>query len=122
MKPLPLNRLAALENLLLRERPIYSLWVDDGDTDADVEERRHRLIADGRASAVDRFYSCPVGNDPRLPWFPRFVLYFQERGARDGSNANISGLRRQLLAPLFMNASSAATCVLSPSKSCAICS
>jgi hypothetical protein len=31
------------------------LWVDDGDTDADVEERRHRLIADGRASAIDRF-------------------------------------------------------------------
>jgi hypothetical protein len=56
MKPLPLNRLAALEKIRLRERPIHLLWVDDGDKiRADVEERRHRLIAEGRASAVDRF-------------------------------------------------------------------
>jgi len=55
MKPLPLNRLAALEKIRLRERPIHLLWVDDGDTDADVEEQRNRLIAEGRASAVDRF-------------------------------------------------------------------
>jgi hypothetical protein len=55
MKPMPLNRLAALEKIRLRERPIHLLWVDDGETDADVEKRRHRLIADGRASAVDRF-------------------------------------------------------------------
>ena len=55
MKPLPLNRLSALEKIRVREPAIHLLWVDDGDTDADVEKRRHRLIADGRASAVDRF-------------------------------------------------------------------
>jgi hypothetical protein len=55
MKPLPLNRLAALEKIRVREPPNHLLWVDDDETDADVEARRHRLIADGRASAVDRF-------------------------------------------------------------------
>jgi len=55
MKPLPLNRLAALEKIRLREPGVHLLWVDDGETDADVEERRHRLIAEGRASAADRF-------------------------------------------------------------------
>jgi len=55
MKPMPLNRLAALEKVRLRERPVHLLWVDHGDTDADVEEQRHRLIAEGRASAADRF-------------------------------------------------------------------
>ena len=55
MKPMPLNRLAALEKVRLRERPVHLLWVDHGDTDADVEERRNRLIAEGRASAADRF-------------------------------------------------------------------
>jgi hypothetical protein len=55
MKPLPLNRLSAVEKIRVRERPIHLLWVDDGDTDADVEEQRNRLIADGRASADDRF-------------------------------------------------------------------
>lgn len=55
VKPLPLNRLCALEKLRAREPPIHLLWVDEGDTDADVEEQRNRLIADGRASADDRF-------------------------------------------------------------------
>jgi hypothetical protein len=55
MKPMPLNRLAALEKVRRRERPVHLLWVDHGDTDADVEERRNRLIAEGKASAADRF-------------------------------------------------------------------
>jgi hypothetical protein len=55
MKPLALNRRSALEKQSAREPPTHLLWVDAGDTDADVEKQRHRLIADGRASAVDRF-------------------------------------------------------------------
>jgi hypothetical protein len=55
MKPLPLNRLSALEKIRVREPATHLLWVDYGDTDADVEERRNHLIAEGRASAVDRF-------------------------------------------------------------------
>jgi hypothetical protein len=52
---LPLNRLAALEKTRARARPVHLLWVDDGDTEADVEEQRDHLIAIGRASAADRF-------------------------------------------------------------------
>jgi hypothetical protein len=56
MRPwLPLNRLVALEKTRLREPPVHLLWVDDGDTDADVAQQRDRLIAEGRASAHDRF-------------------------------------------------------------------
>jgi hypothetical protein len=55
MKSLPLNRLAALEKSRARARPVHLLWVDHGDTDADVAEQHDRLIAEGRASARDRF-------------------------------------------------------------------
>jgi hypothetical protein len=55
MKSLPLNRLSALEKMRARETPVHLLWVDYGDTDADVAEQRERLIAEGRASARDRF-------------------------------------------------------------------
>ena len=122
MKSMPLNRLAALEKVRLRERPVHLLWVDHGDTDADVEERRHRLIAEGRASARPTGSFVSAGNEPRLPRFPVFVLYFTGPGSSRRAEIQVRGLRRQLLAPLLMNASRTETCVFSPSKSCAICS
>jgi hypothetical protein len=52
---LPFNRLATLEKIRAGKQPVHLLWVDYGDTDADLAEKRDRLIAEGRASARDRF-------------------------------------------------------------------
>lgn len=57
MKALPRKRLQALEQA--REPRGHFLWVEAGDTDADIAQQRDRLIADGTASPADRF--IPVG-------------------------------------------------------------
>ena len=41
--------------LVSRKRRIYPLWVDERDTPADIEAKRKRLIAAGRASIDDEF-------------------------------------------------------------------
>jgi hypothetical protein len=54
--PLPSpNRLNKLEKTQARERRVFFIWKDPGDTPADVEAKRHRLIAEGTARADDEF-------------------------------------------------------------------
>ena len=91
MKVMSLNRLAALEKVRLRERPVHLLWVDHGDTDADVEERRNRLIAEGKASAADRFIRDPLEMNPGSPGFLFSSCIFQDQGARDGRKSRSAG-------------------------------
>ena len=59
MKALPRKQLQALERAHAREPRVHFLWVEAGDTDADIAQQRDRLIADGTASPGDRF--IPVG-------------------------------------------------------------
>jgi hypothetical protein len=40
---------------VIRKRRVYPLWVDARDTPADIEAKRQRLIAAGRASIDDEF-------------------------------------------------------------------
>jgi hypothetical protein len=49
----PLNRLNKLEKTHARERRVFFIWKDPGDTPADVEAKRDRLIAEGTARADD---------------------------------------------------------------------
>jgi hypothetical protein len=51
----PLNRLNKLEKTHARERRVFFIWKDPGDTPADVEAKRDRLIAEGTARADDEF-------------------------------------------------------------------
>jgi hypothetical protein len=56
--PLPppsLNRLNKIEKTHARERRVFFIWKDPGDTPADVEAKRDRLIAEGTARADDEF-------------------------------------------------------------------
>ena len=54
--PLPSpNRLNKLEQTRARERRTFFIWKDHRDTPADVEAKRHRLIAEGTARADDEF-------------------------------------------------------------------
>jgi hypothetical protein len=54
--PLPsLNRLTNIEKTHARERRVFFIWKDPGDTPADVEAKRDRLIAEGTAHADDEF-------------------------------------------------------------------
>ena len=54
--PLPsLNRLNKIEKTNARERRVFFIWKDPGDTPADVEAKRRRLIADGTAHTGDEF-------------------------------------------------------------------
>jgi hypothetical protein len=54
--PLPSpNRLDKLEKARARERRTFFIWKDPGDTAADVEAKRDRLIAEGTAQADDEF-------------------------------------------------------------------
>ena len=58
LPPLPppsLNRLDKLEQTRARERRVFFIWKDPGDTPADVEAKRHRLVAEGTAQAGDKF-------------------------------------------------------------------
>ena len=55
MKRLPMNRLEKLEQMQAGERRIHFLFMAAGETDADFEQRRRRMIAEGEASAADRF-------------------------------------------------------------------
>ena len=58
MPPPPLpspNRLNKLEKARAREPRTFFIWRDPGDTPADVEAKRHRLIAEGTARADDEF-------------------------------------------------------------------
>ena len=52
MKRLPLKRLQASEENSAR---IRFLFMEEGETEADFEEQRRRLIAEGKASETDRF-------------------------------------------------------------------
>jgi hypothetical protein len=49
------NRLDEVMKQVSRKRRIYPLWVDERDTPADIEAKRKRLIAAGRARADDVF-------------------------------------------------------------------
>ena len=54
--PLPSpNRLNKLDKARAREPRTFFIWKDASDTSADVEAKRHRLIAEGRAQADDKF-------------------------------------------------------------------
>jgi hypothetical protein len=54
--PLPSpNRLNKVEKTQARERRVFFIWKDPGDTPADVEAKRRRLIAAGTALADDEF-------------------------------------------------------------------
>ncbi len=44
-----------LEKTHARERRVFFIWKDPGDTPADVEAKRDRLIAEGTARADDEF-------------------------------------------------------------------
>ena len=56
LPPLPSpNRLNKLEKTHARERRVFFIWKDASDTPADVEAKRHRLIAAGTAYADDEF-------------------------------------------------------------------
>ena len=50
------KQLDELMKQVSRKRRVYPLWVDDArDTPADIEAKRQRLIAAGRASIDDEF-------------------------------------------------------------------
>ena len=49
------NRLNKLEKTHALERRVFFIWRDPGDTSADVEAKRDRLIAEGTARADDEF-------------------------------------------------------------------
>jgi hypothetical protein len=49
------KRLDEVMKQVSRKRRIYPLWVDERDTPADIEAKRKRLIAAGRARADDVF-------------------------------------------------------------------
>jgi hypothetical protein len=49
------NRLDEVMKQVSRKRRVYPLWVDERDTPADIEAKRKRLIAAGRASIDDEF-------------------------------------------------------------------
>ena len=54
--PLPSpNRPNKLEKTQARERRVFFIWKDPGDTPADVGAKRDRLIAEGTAQADDKF-------------------------------------------------------------------
>jgi hypothetical protein len=54
--PLPsLNRLNKVEKTHARERRVFFIWKDPGDTSADVEAKRDHLIAEGTARTDDEF-------------------------------------------------------------------
>ncbi len=55
MKRLPLSRLEALEATRADKRRIRLLFVEARATAADIERQRDTLIAEGKASADDRF-------------------------------------------------------------------
>jgi hypothetical protein len=49
------KQLDELMKQVIRKRRVYPLWVDARDTPADIEAKRQRLIAAGRASIDDEF-------------------------------------------------------------------
>ena len=53
--PPPANWLTKLTKSGVRQPRTYPLWVDARDTPADIEAKRNRLIAAGRARADDTF-------------------------------------------------------------------
>jgi hypothetical protein len=54
--PLPSpNRLSKLEKARARGRRTFFIWKDPGDTPADIEAKRDRLLAEGTAQADDKF-------------------------------------------------------------------
>src|SRR6516162_7798780 len=55
MPPPSLNRLNKLEKTHARERRVFFIWKDPGDTPADVAAKRDRLIGEGTAQADDKF-------------------------------------------------------------------
>jgi len=56
LPPLPSpNRLNKIEKSQARERRVFFIWKDASDTPADVEAKRHRLIAEGTAHTDDEF-------------------------------------------------------------------
>jgi hypothetical protein len=55
MKPSLLKQLEKLEKIRESRRKTHFRWVKQHDTDADLEEWRNRLIAEGEARADDRF-------------------------------------------------------------------
>jgi hypothetical protein len=55
MSDSPFNRLEQLEKDPVHSLRTHLLWVNARDTPADVEAKRNRLIAAGRASADDEF-------------------------------------------------------------------
>jgi hypothetical protein len=54
-KASPLKRLEALEAIRARRRRTHFIWVNKGDSRADIEARQDRLIAQGTASPDDVF-------------------------------------------------------------------
>jgi hypothetical protein len=50
-----LDRLQALEEIRAPEGRAHQLVMEEGETVADMEERRHRMIAEGKADAADLF-------------------------------------------------------------------
>jgi hypothetical protein len=53
--PPPDDRLTKLRKSRARQPRTHLLWVDARDTPADIEAKRNRLIAAGRAQADDTF-------------------------------------------------------------------
>jgi hypothetical protein len=53
--PPPDDRLTKLRKSRARQPRTHLLWVDARDTPADIEAKRNRLIATGRAQADDTF-------------------------------------------------------------------
>jgi hypothetical protein len=49
------NRLAQLRKRAIRQPRTHMLWVHHGDTPADTQAKRDRLIAEGRAQPDDTF-------------------------------------------------------------------
>ena len=53
--PPPEKLLTELAKIGVRRPRTHALWVDERDTPADIEAKRNRLIAAGRARADDTF-------------------------------------------------------------------
>ena len=49
------NRLNKLEQTRAREPRTFFIWKDPGETPADIEAKRDRLLAEGTAQADDKF-------------------------------------------------------------------
>jgi hypothetical protein len=74
-----IRRLEAAERAIERSRRRHGIWANYGDTQADIDAERERMIAAGEAHPDDEFFIISW-----LGWEPGMKLRNWERGTSDG--------------------------------------